>query len=67
MSRMDARPDFLRTMYSAKGQTRFKADAVLCSLKDLSVVGTCVFKCGERHLGEEFRLVSASTTRIEKL
>ncbi|KAI0249678.1 hypothetical protein BJV78DRAFT_1225301 [Lactifluus subvellereus] len=64
--RMDAGPDFLRTVYSAKGQTRFKVDAVLSSLKGLSVVGTRVFKCGERHLGEEFRLASART-RSEKL
>ena len=50
--------DFLRTVYNAEGQTRFKVDAVLCSLKDVPVAETCAFEYGDRHLGEEFRLVS---------
>jgi hypothetical protein len=66
VSRKDAEPDFLRTVHSAKGQTRFKVDTVLRELKDVSVVGTCVFGCRERHLGEEFRLVSVRSGKTNE-
>jgi hypothetical protein len=54
--------DFLQTIYDAEvgpGPRRFTVDAVLRSLEDVSVAGTCVIECGERHLGRRFSLDSS--------
>ena len=53
----DAETDFLQTIYDGEaGPKHFTVDAVLCSLEDVSVGGTCVIECGEEHLGRRFQV-----------